>query len=142
MRVLVTGASGMLGAGVARELASRGDEVTVLQRRPSGLGLPEVLADLADPGCEATLRTALDGCDGVVHLAAKVDVVGREAAYVAANVAGTRRVVDACRAAGVSRLVHVFSAPLGYLTRPYIVYRSRDDQMGSRAPKSGWERVQ
>ena len=27
-----------------------------------------------------------------------------------------------------TRLVHVFSAPLGYLTRPYIVYRSRDDQ--------------
>jgi nitrate reductase gamma subunit len=36
-----------------------------------------------------------------------------------------------------SRLVHVFSAPVGYLTRPYIVYRSR----GSRAPRRGWERV-
>ena len=40
-----------------------------------------------------------------------------------------------------SRLVHVFSAPLGYLTRPYIVYRSRDDQLGSRRPRRGWERV-
>jgi nitrate reductase gamma subunit len=40
-----------------------------------------------------------------------------------------------------TRLVHVFSAPLGYLTRPYIVYRSRDDQLGSRAPKRGWDRV-
>ena len=44
-----------------------------------------------------------------------------------------------------TRLVHVFSAPLGYLTRPYIVYRSRDPQseqgLGSRAPKRGWERV-
>ena len=40
-----------------------------------------------------------------------------------------------------SRLVHVFSAPVGYLTRPYIVYRSRDDRLGSRAPKRGWERV-
>ncbi|MDQ3158153.1 MAG: respiratory nitrate reductase subunit gamma, partial [Actinomycetota bacterium] len=30
-----------------------------------------------------------------------------------------------------TRLVHVFSAPLGYLTRPYIVYRSRDDKLGS-----------
>ncbi|MDY7084552.1 MAG: respiratory nitrate reductase subunit gamma [Actinomycetota bacterium] len=36
-----------------------------------------------------------------------------------------------------SRLVHVFSAPLGYLTRPYIVYRSRDE----RPAKRGWERV-
>jgi len=40
-----------------------------------------------------------------------------------------------------SRLVHVFSAPLGYLTRPYIVYRSRDPHAGSRAPRRGWETV-
>jgi nitrate reductase gamma subunit len=40
-----------------------------------------------------------------------------------------------------SRLVHVFSAPLGYLTRPYIVYRSRDEQLGSRAPRRGWDRT-
>jgi nitrate reductase gamma subunit len=40
-----------------------------------------------------------------------------------------------------TRLVHVFSAPLGYLTRPYVVYRSRDDQLGSRAPRRGWEKV-
>jgi nitrate reductase gamma subunit len=40
-----------------------------------------------------------------------------------------------------TRLVHVFSAPVGYLTRPYIVYRSRDDRLGSRKPKRGWERV-
>jgi nitrate reductase gamma subunit len=41
-----------------------------------------------------------------------------------------------------TRLVHVFSAPLGYLTRPYIVYRSRDDkQLGSHAGRRGWERV-
>jgi nitrate reductase gamma subunit len=39
-----------------------------------------------------------------------------------------------------SRLVHVFSAPLGYLTRPYIVYRSRDVRLGARAPRRGWER--
>jgi nitrate reductase gamma subunit len=40
-----------------------------------------------------------------------------------------------------TRLVHVFSAPLGYLTRPYIVYRSRDQQLGARTPARGWERV-
>lgn len=37
-----------------------------------------------------------------------------------------------------SRLVHVFSAPVGYLTRPYIVYRSRDAQLGSRPTRRGW----
>ncbi len=41
-----------------------------------------------------------------------------------------------------TRLVHVFSAPLGYLTRPYVVYRSRDDQqLGSHTPRRGWERT-
>ena len=41
-----------------------------------------------------------------------------------------------------TRLVHVFSAPLGYFTRPYIVYRSRDDkQLGSHSPRRGWDRV-
>jgi nitrate reductase gamma subunit len=40
-----------------------------------------------------------------------------------------------------TRLVHVFSAPLGYFTRPYIVYRSRDTQLGSRTTPRGWDRV-
>ncbi|MCC3650156.1 respiratory nitrate reductase subunit gamma [Streptomyces sp. S07_1.15] len=40
-----------------------------------------------------------------------------------------------------TRLVHMLTAPLGYLTRPYIVYRSRDVQLGSRGPRRGWERV-
>jgi nitrate reductase gamma subunit len=40
-----------------------------------------------------------------------------------------------------TRLVHVFSAPIGYLTRPYIVYRSRDVRLGARPAARGWERV-
>ena len=48
MRVLVTGASGLLGGGVARALAARGEEVTVFQRRP-----------LADSGT-AGLRESLN----------------------------------------------------------------------------------
>ncbi|MFJ3335041.1 respiratory nitrate reductase subunit gamma [Streptomyces sp. NPDC086766] len=40
-----------------------------------------------------------------------------------------------------TRLVHMLTAPLGYLTRPYIVYRSRDPRLGTRPPRRGWERV-
>ncbi|HVL60519.1 MAG TPA: respiratory nitrate reductase subunit gamma [Microbacterium sp.] len=40
-----------------------------------------------------------------------------------------------------TRLVHVFSAPIGYLFRPYIVYRSRDEQRSNRKPRRGWEPV-
>ncbi|MFE6828438.1 respiratory nitrate reductase subunit gamma [Streptomyces sp. NPDC057690] len=39
-----------------------------------------------------------------------------------------------------TRLVHMLTAPLGYLTRPYIVYRSRDARLGVREPRRGWER--
>ena len=45
-----------------------------------------------------------------------------------------------------TRLVHVFSAPLGYMTRPYLVYRSRDERpgrgTGNRAPQRGWDKPQ
>ena len=42
-----------------------------------------------------------------------------------------------------TRLVHVFSAPLGYVTRPYVVYRSREttSTSGSRKAQRGWEKV-
>ncbi|MCY0935654.1 respiratory nitrate reductase subunit gamma [Streptomyces sp. H34-S4] len=41
-----------------------------------------------------------------------------------------------------SRLVHMFSVPLKYLFRPYVVYRKRDpEQLANRPSKRGWERV-
>jgi nucleoside-diphosphate-sugar epimerase len=111
MRVLVTGASGMLGRATAAALAERGDDVTVLQRRPAGLACREVLGDVADP---AVVARAVDGQDAVLHLAAKVDVTGRWAEYLRANVEGTRTVVEACRRAGVGRLVHVSSPSVAH----------------------------
>ncbi len=111
MRVLVTGASGMLGRATATALIERGDDVTVLQRRPASLPCREVLGDVADPGVVAS---AVTGQDTVVHLAAKVDVTGRWAEYERANVTGTRVVVDACRRAGVRRLVHVSSPSVAH----------------------------
>ena len=111
MRVLVTGASGLLGGRTALALAERGDQVTVLQRRPAGLGLPEVLADVADA---AAVRQALAGQDAVVHLAAKVNITGPWSAYERANVVGTRSVVDACLSTGVQRLVQVSSPSVAH----------------------------
>ena len=112
MRVLVTGASGMLGGAVATLLRDRGEQITVLQRRASGLtGVRELRTDLADRGA---MRAAVSGQDAVVHLAAKVDIVGAWSDYVAANIAGTAAVVDGCRAAGVGRLVHVSSPSVAH----------------------------
>ncbi len=111
MRVLVTGATGMLGCGVARALADRGDQVTVLQRHPAGLGLPEVLTDISDADA---VRAAVSNQDAVVHLAAKVNVIGPEAEYERVNVEGTRVIVHACMTAGVRRLVHVSSPSVAH----------------------------
>ena len=111
----MTGASGLLGRSAAMLLAQRGDEVTVLQRRESGLGCREVLGDVADPD---VVRRAARGQDAVLHLAAKVDVVGPLADYARANVEGTRSVVAACRTEGVGRLVQVSSPSVAHAGRP------------------------
>ncbi len=111
MKVLVTGASGLLGGGVARVLAARGDDVTVMQRRPSGLRLREVVGDVTD---ERAVRRAVAGQDAVVHLAAKVNVVGAPVDYEAVNVGGTRHVLAACAGEGTPRLVHVSSPSVAH----------------------------
>ena len=38
-----------------------------------------------------------------------------------------------------TRLVHVLSVPVFYLWRPYVVYRSKSDRTGTRAPRPGWD---
>ena len=111
MRVLVTGATGMLGRATAQALVDRGDDITVLQRRSSGLDCRELLGDVAD---DRVVRRATAGQDVVLHLAAKVDVTGHWPDYVSANVTGTANVVAACQAEAVGRLVHVSSPSVAH----------------------------
>ena len=112
VRVLVTGARGLLGGAVARALAARGDAVTVLQRARPGCPSPRCAADLGDP--ERRCAAALAGHDAVVHLAAKVDVVGPWRDYRRTNVLGTRALLAAARSAGVTRFVHVSSPSVAH----------------------------
>jgi nucleoside-diphosphate-sugar epimerase len=111
VRVLVTGGTSQLGAAVAQGLHDRGDEVTVFQRRPSGLGLAERLGDVADP---VAVRAAVAGMDAVVHLAARVAVTGPWSAFEATNVRGTANLVAAAAEAGVGRFVFVSSPSVAH----------------------------
>ena len=113
----MTGASGMLGRGIAQALIERGDQVSALQRRPSGLACREVLGDVGDPD---PVRRAVAGHDAVVHCAAKVDVVGPWGEYEHANVVGTRTVLAASRIADVGRLVHVSTPSVAHAGRALV----------------------
>jgi nucleoside-diphosphate-sugar epimerase len=104
VRVLVTGASGFVGGVTARELLARGHEVHALVRRPGSEppGTTAVVADLADSGA---LRDAVAAVapEAVVHLAAEI-ASQRDAKRIhEVNVEGTRRLLDACRAASGCR---------------------------------------
>lgn len=111
MKILLTGGTSLIGGQLAQALAGRGDEVTVLQRRPAHLGLTETLADLGDV---KAVRRAVSGQDAVVHLAAKANVHGDPAEYERINVGGTRTVVRAAEEAGVRRLVYVSSPSVAH----------------------------
>ncbi|WP_349829546.1 NAD-dependent epimerase/dehydratase family protein [Brevibacterium litoralis] len=112
MKILVTGASGLLGSSLVEHLLGDGHRVTTLQRRPSGVaGAHDVQGSVTDP---TTVETAMAGQDAVVHLAAKVSMAGDPADFVQVNVEGTRTVVEAAQAAGVTRFVHVSSPSVAH----------------------------
>ena len=104
MRVLLTGGSSLLARVTAQMLLARGDDVVLFQRSPAALDVPQVLGDVRDG---ALVERAVGECDAVVHLAAKVGVVGSWDDYRSINVDGTANVVAAARRHGIARMVHV-----------------------------------
>ncbi len=114
-RVLVTGASGMLGRALAERLVADGHDVRTLQRGPSRVrGAVDVAGSVTEPD---VVRAALRDRDAVVHLAAKVGITGSLAEFDAVNVGGTRLLLDEARAVGVARFVHVSSPSVAHVGR-------------------------
>lgn len=121
MRVLLTGGTGFIGAAVARELVARGHTVRGLVRPTSKTALLEEAGAekvIGDVGDRASLDAALQGIDGVIHLAG-VTKARRTAEYFAVNGEGTRRVAEACAARSTPpRLLLVSSIAAGGPSTP------------------------
>lgn len=112
-RVVITGATGLLGGNLAEALREAGHRVVCTRRATSKvehlehLDLTWVEAGLGD--AEALAR-AFDGADAIFHCAAAVSIRRRATPLLeAANVQGTAHVIEAARKAGAGRLVHCSS---------------------------------
>ena len=129
MRIAVTGATGFLGGNLVDRLIEDGHTVTVVIRDPAraadfaARGIGVLLGDLTRPIEPATREHV----DAFVHAAALSSNWGARAAFLAANVAGTRTALALARLLGASRFVHISS--------PSIYFRFADQLgIGEDAP--------
>jgi len=113
MKVFLTGATGFVGHHVAHALAAQGADLRLLVRKSSNLQNLEgirgetVLGDLLDP---ESLRSGLEGCDALMHVAADYRLWIRDPkSMYRANVDGTRELLRMARETGVKRVVYTSS---------------------------------
>jgi dihydroflavonol-4-reductase len=118
MKLFVTGATGFVGAHVARLAAAQGAQLRLLTRATSRVenlpvGADVVVGDLREL---AGFASALQGCDAVIHVAADYRLwVPDPAEMYQANVEGTRELLRLAREAGVRRVVYTSSvATMGF----------------------------
>jgi dihydroflavonol-4-reductase len=137
MTVVVTGATGHIGASLVRALLEKGCPtrclVHVSTRALEGLDTEMVRSDIGDV---ASLCHAFRGADVVYHLAACISLSMADwPGLEAVNVQGTRNVIEACLRTGVRRLVY-FSSIHALEQEPFNtpVDESRPLTMSPRCP--------
>jgi uncharacterized protein YbjT (DUF2867 family) len=108
MPVLVTGAAGLVGIHTCRELSKNGWQVRALIRDPAraamALGQLPVEFRVGDVRDATALRSSLNGCGAVVHLAA-IAIEKKGESYSDSNTAATERLISAARAESVHRMI-------------------------------------
>lgn len=111
--ILVTGASGFIGAALCRKLIELGFTVKTFGRQEQapaqlkGLEFEHCRGDVLDP---ESIESALSGCGAVFHLAGLVSYKRRDYELLhKINVIGTRNVMKACLDAGIERVIHMGS---------------------------------
>jgi dihydroflavonol-4-reductase len=129
VNLLVTGGTGFLGSALVPLLAKEGHRLRLLQRSAApeaeALGAEVVRASLADP---QVLPPALDGVEAVLHLAGRVSFDPDDpAAMYELHVQATRRLLEACAANGVSRVVLASSSGTIAVSREDRIATEADD---------------
>lgn len=115
MTVLITGGSGFIGQHVARDLQTRSRPIRLASRRPLLPDTEEEVVSLQGTGQRPEhWRKAVDGCDSIVHLAARAHVLKEAAAdplaaFREANLQLTLACAQAAIDAGVRRFIFVSS---------------------------------
>jgi NADH dehydrogenase len=139
---LVTGGTGFIGPHVVHALRTREEPVRALVRKPSGAtrltawGVELATGDVTDP---ASLRSACEGVDTVVHLVAIIR--GKPADFDRVMTQGTRNVVTAAQEAGVRRFVLASALGLDERTKDAVPYFAAKWEMEKAVKESGLDHV-
>ena len=154
MKCFITGASGFIGANLVHELVASGHRVKALLRPGSelrglrGVEFERVEGDLGD---RARLKQAMDGCEWCFHVAASYHLWLRDYALMyAANVEGTRNLIEAAADAGCRRIVYTSTVGCIGLPVPFEGRITPSDeatpvfgsQMSNHYKRSKWQAEQ
>lgn len=140
--ILLTGATGFVGAHVVHALRAEDRPLRALMRdgadagRLHAWGCETAVGDMTDP---ASLQRAVEGCDTVIHLVAILSGKPRDFERVMSQ--GTRDLLSAAREAGVRRFLHMSALGTDERTKELVPYYRAKWEMEQAVKESGLEHV-